>query len=1233
MIFLSYNRRDRGLILEIRSALERAGFKTFLDDDLHLDPRLWPEALEGRLATATAVVVFVGSNGLGPWQKRETYISLAHQAERERCGESLRVIPALLPGADVTVSFLFLNTTVDLTHCTQTSVEIDNLVRALSGTCQPSSKLKLVCPYRGLQEFNEEHAGLYFGREDLVEQCLRRLESRSLIGVVGPSGSGKSSFVLAGVVPRLRRYTPPRMTWEILHFTPGGAPWRMFADSFADLLPQENAADLAKDLSNPGGVESAIKRVLRQSKGSTHLLVVVDQFEELFTLAPEDCREPFIRALLGALHSGNMKIVLTVRADYYGRAIQSSRELSDLLMDGQVNLGPLNEAEIHEVIQKPADRVGVRFEPGLVDLIASEVLSQPGNLPLLEFVLTELWNRCHEQGLITAAAYVEVGGVVRAIQKRADELYASFDHDQQRTAQEMMKRLVHVAGVGDEGADTRTRVARHLFDARSWPLIEKLAGKEVRLLVISYDAETDSEQAEFAHEAIIRHWPQLRKWVDSDRQFLLWRQEISVLAAVWSTSGYQTDALLPRAKLQEAQYWWKKRKDAFNAPERAFIQTSLRTRRVHRVLVRAAVGAVAVVALVISSVLIYRRTAYYHIGQIRRELRQMAVDTGNWRIQENYIIALAALGSVSDAEQTAVNLPTPRLQFMGLSVAAQWALKTSGPNDTSLLRALLARSHNFAPRNRAAAVIHCFSILPKWGRSEGSVDLSRVFLDASDDIENPAQRVDEMMTLADLYPDRSTFFRRTVDAAAKITEPKLRLQAFMRVVDSLPNQESQTARRVSRLCDLTLAELPADSEAVRLGMTVARFKKRIGDDAGASQVLPQLANRLRTEPDSATKRDSFSSLISYRAVWTAEQMGKLTAESNRLIRKFQPPISTPKGTTVVEWSVNQLSRLPIATMSPDVEFATPVDMGLDFDPKKVHGDMHRTVFDAIQIGEKLAEVGSVTDVITYAKESEDPFHVLLAAARVTGHKQPPTGFIELVDAAHSSINQKEEIDKVSELLLIAKLAKDCGFNADGFYNEALIAARTALAPEDAAEILGEIAGQAQPQRRGGLLQEALASARNVDAPEDRAAAFAQISRSLMSVDAKSANGIAEEARRTALLIEDEEDRWKALLSVARLLSRGEARRLALTTLLQAESVVQNSSYDIQHTAMPQIAVAMAENGSFAEARAVAQLSGTNLSGVDACIAIEYAKAHNPILKRYLEIDDEDEEPELIEPDT
>lgn len=348
-LFTSYHSTDREAVQTIQRLLEARGIRTFLDR-AHLIAGLpWPHALEEALREVRAVAVFLGRDGFGLWQKREIGFALDRQAQHERDGSVFPVIPVLLAGADITPGFLFLNTWLDLRQDLTHAEALDALVRAVGGDAalRPASVTAPVCPYRGMRAFGEEEAAFFCGREEFARRLLEAVLSRSLTVVVGPSGSGKSSVVQAGLLPLLRRRRPPDPTWDAVAFTPGNRPFHRLAAALLPLLEPgmsetdrlSEARKLGERLSNgETGLEDAVARLLQKSDGTDRLLVVVDQFEELFTLTPDADRQPLIEMLLDALEHAAMTVVLTLRADFYGQAIAVHRDLSDLLERGVVNL-------------------------------------------------------------------------------------------------------------------------------------------------------------------------------------------------------------------------------------------------------------------------------------------------------------------------------------------------------------------------------------------------------------------------------------------------------------------------------------------------------------------------------------------------------------------------------------------------------------------------------------------------------------------------------------------------------------------------------------------------------------------------------------------------------------------------------------------------------------------------------------------------------------------------------
>jgi len=417
-LFLSYNSVDRPSVVALQKLLKVRGITTFLDRD-QLAPGLpWPAALEEALRSVRAVAVFIGRE-LGGWQKREMFFALDRQVREEKQGHPWPVIPVLLAGADLTASFLFLNTWIDLRGglgSVAVAETVDAFERAITAAALASRILAEpatgLCPYRGLEAFREEHAAFFSGRAAFAKQLFDFTLGKDLVAVVGPSGSGKSSVVQAGLVPLLRRERSPAPSWDVVAFTPGTDPFLRLASALIPLLEQDlSEADRLTEGQKVGErlasgeirLESVIDRVIEKSNGTGRLLVIADQFEELFTLTPEPKRRPFAAVLLRAIGKAHFTLLVTLRADFYSQIITLDRKLSDRLAPAQVNIGALTNDELRESIVCPAKLVGLEFEQGLVDRILRDVGSEPGNLPLLEFALTGLWSRREGRSLTNAA--------------------------------------------------------------------------------------------------------------------------------------------------------------------------------------------------------------------------------------------------------------------------------------------------------------------------------------------------------------------------------------------------------------------------------------------------------------------------------------------------------------------------------------------------------------------------------------------------------------------------------------------------------------------------------------------------------------------------------------------------------------------------------------------------------------------------------------------------------------
>lgn len=625
-LFLSYNSSERQSIQIFSELLKARRISTFLDRE-SLRPGLpWFDALQDVLSKAGAVAIFIGKAGLGTWQKREMALALDRQARQEKDKRDFPVIPILLPGADLdeVPGFLLLNTWIDLRTEIGDASAADALVQRIrKQTALPETASKPVpCPYRALRAFREEDAPLFFGRETLSNELLKKISDTRLVAVVGPSGSGKSSLVQAGLMPLLRRQHWPDPTWDMFIFTPGKRPFHKLATALVpiwegDKIKQIVAAEeLGNCLQKSGSLDLSIGQALAASSGTQRLLIVVDQFEELFTLTLEPERQLFLKALLEAPESLPVTIILTLRADFFGQAINASRGLSDGMQKGLITLGPMTRSELRRAIEGPSQAVGVKFEDGLVDRILDHIENQPGNLPLLEFALTELWGKERLQtALLTNQQYDEIGGVEQAISQRADAHLHRLSPEQQEVAARIFTRLVRVAAGHEEGADTRQPVRLSDLGASAQAIVQSFIA--ARLLVVTYNKMNNEEAVEVAHETLIRHWRHLREWVNQDREFLLWRQALNVRITEWERTKRDVGSLLHGASLDEARHLIKQREKDLNDAERRFIEESARvndleSRRPRRMLAAAA-SFLVLIALAIAGWRFYTQSDAYQM--------------------------------------------------------------------------------------------------------------------------------------------------------------------------------------------------------------------------------------------------------------------------------------------------------------------------------------------------------------------------------------------------------------------------------------------------------------------------------------------------------------------------------------------------------------------------------------------------------------------------------------------
>ncbi len=440
----------------------------------------------------------------------------------------------------------------------------------------------LTSPYRGLYAFREEDSPYFFGRETFTERLSETLNEQSMVAVIGPSGSGKSSVVYAGLLPKLRGLG----NWTIIHMRPGSEPFFSLANALIETIGSDD-----EPLSSPPGTQeiaealrngqSRLSELLGQAHKdgddqSRHLLVV-DQFEELYTLClDEDVRHQFPTTLFEAVNSDqsqkvpSFSLVLTLRADFMGQAL-ADRPFADALQDADVKLGPMTRAELGRAIESPAAKKHVVFEAGLVDRILDDVGDEPGNLPLLEFALTLLWEKRAGRRL-THAAYESIGRVEGSLARYADEVYEQLSISEREMARRVFTQMVR-PGEGTE--DTRRLATRDELGEADWALAQRLAAAR---LVTTGRSPSGQETVEVVHEALIRGWQQLRIWMNSERAFRSWQERLRVAVRQWEDNRRDEGALLRGAPLAEAEEWLNSKNNELSDAERRFIKASINQR-------------------------------------------------------------------------------------------------------------------------------------------------------------------------------------------------------------------------------------------------------------------------------------------------------------------------------------------------------------------------------------------------------------------------------------------------------------------------------------------------------------------------------------------------------------------------------------------------------------------------------------------------------------------------------
>ena len=563
-VFLSHSSADKPAVEEIAHRLAKEGIEAWLDK-WHLIPGApWQPAIEKALAESETCAVFVGPSGLGLWQNEEMRAAIDWRVSD--INRRFRVIPVLLPGAkraerSSLPTFLAATTWVEFRDSLDDPDALHRLICGIRGI-EPGNgpgraKYEGQCPYRGLRVFDVGDAAFFFGREALVQWLLNEVrpatQSRVVnrfLAILGASGGGKSSVARAGLVAALKHdVIPDSSHWPITILRPGPDPVESLGVALSKAVNVGQSATALAELiaefqKNEKTLHLIARQTLPEDAPELRLVILVDQFEEIFTLCHrDDLRESFIGNLLYAakVAQGQALVVLTMRADFYAKCAANA-ELAAAFSDHHVLIGPMTEDELRRAIERPAQLVGCELESGLVDLLAQDVRHQPGRLPLLQDALMELWHK-REGRKLTVKAYHEIGKVEGALQRRADVILNAFSQVEQELCRRTFLRLTQ-PGEGTEDTKRRASMRELLSLSGESSAEENIVQKLANASLLTTEGELSQKDVfvEVAHEALIRSWPQLRKWIDADRAGLRTRTRLTEATHDWKNA--RTDSRL-----------------------------------------------------------------------------------------------------------------------------------------------------------------------------------------------------------------------------------------------------------------------------------------------------------------------------------------------------------------------------------------------------------------------------------------------------------------------------------------------------------------------------------------------------------------------------------------------------------------------------------------------------------------------------------------------------------------
>ena len=617
--FLSYHSPDQPLAERLKAAIERKDPATsvfFAPANLRAGGA-WTDQLAQELAEADAFILLIGEHGVGKWQVPEYDEALDRWV---KSGRTFPLIVVLLDGQTAPGLPFLRQLHWIVTPDPASEKDVARIFDGASGRgAAPPELWRHASPYRGLEAMEEKDSDYFFGRTRETIETLEALAAKGRLAVlIGNSGVGKSSLAQAGVLAALKRQAWPgdagasdawpavfqkSRQWCFLTLKPGAEPIKALVECFLDAW-QFEATDPKRVERQQGWIKllqgkatladliDATERrreELDQPRPPAFFLYV-DQGEELYARAAERERRRFSELVAEALADPRLRAMMSMRADFLG-SLQSDKPLFTARL--QIDVPPLGEDELREVVSRPAQLLGARFESErLIDIIArraaEDSVKDVGALPLLSYTLDDMWREMLKAGdgvLRLPAQSFELGGV---LVDRANRFLA-----ERPGAEDALRRVLtlKLATVREDGEPTRRRALRAEFSDEEWRLVSELSGYPNRLLV-TVTTEAGETYAEVAHEAIFRRWDKLKEWIAAEREFLAWRSGLEAARRAWEKTPDKdkNDALLMGFALTQAQSWLARRSDDIPEADRTFIVQSRKAARRRKRRAQALVG-------------------------------------------------------------------------------------------------------------------------------------------------------------------------------------------------------------------------------------------------------------------------------------------------------------------------------------------------------------------------------------------------------------------------------------------------------------------------------------------------------------------------------------------------------------------------------------------------------------------------------------------------------------------